>query len=255
MSSRFKLLGVHVDALTIEELNSKIKKIVDQASKEIVANHNLHSIYLLKKNSELEKFWKNAYLTHIDGMPLIFWGKFLGYEIDRKHRITYVDLIYPLLEVANNNNWKIFYLGSKPRVAEKAVKKISTIFGNILFKTHHGFFDKTTGSKENKEVVSAINSFNPNLLMVGMGMPRQEKWILENFKLLNANVLLNCGACFDYIAGEQKTPPRIFGKLGLEWFYRFLFNPVRLFRRYFIEPFYLIPYAIQDVKLKITGSK
>ena len=107
-----------------------------------------------------------------------------------------------------------------------------------------GYFDLE--SSKNQNICDKINNFEPNILMVGMGMPRQERWILKNFDILQVNVILNCGACFDYIAGEQKTPPRILGKLGLEWFFRFLNDPNRLFRRYFIEPFYLIPLMFKD---------
>ena len=103
-------------------------------------------------------------------------------------------------------------------------------------------------SEENLRIIKKINQFSPNILMVGMGMPRQERWILNNFKQVSANAVLSSGACFDYIAGEQKTPPRFLGKIGLEWFYRLINDPKRLSRRYFVEPILLIPVVFKDIR-------
>lgn len=249
---KLKLLDVNIDVLTIEVLNCEIKNIIESQGKEIIANHNLHSIYLLKNNPDLEEFWEKAYLTHVDGMPLIWWGNILGYSIKRKHRITYLDWIYPLFDTINENKWSVFYLGGKPGIADTAVDTLKSSFQSISFETQNGFFNVNPGSIDNKKIVNKINSFSPNVLMVGMGMPRQERWILQNFENLDANVILNCGACFDYIAGEQKTPPRVYGRLGLEWLYRFINDPKRLFERYFVEPFGLLPLFLNDLKQKIT---
>lgn len=249
---KLKILGIELDVVTISELNYYVSEIIKDNKREIIANHNLHSLYLLNDDDSLQKFWHKAYLTHIDGMPLIWWGKLLGYEIEKKHRITYLDWIHPLLEVANKNGWKLFYLGAKPGVANLASEKLSNKYPNISFKVHHGYFNTDPDSSDNSYILDLINSFQPNILMVGMGMPRQEKWIIEHFDDLQANVILNCGACFDYIAGEQKVPPRKIGRLGLEWLFRFLSDPKRLFSRYFIEPFKLLPIFVKDLRRKLN---
>jgi len=248
MYDRFNLLGVEVDKLTFEELNYEIKEIIDNNQKRIIANHNLHSIYLILKEPALHEFWEKAHLTHIDGMPLIWWGKVLGYTLNSENRITYLDWIHPLLDIANDNNWKIFYLGGKRGVAKKAANKLIKTYKNLRIKVHDGFFNPDINSRDNKSVIKEINDINPNILMVGMGMPRQEKWILDNFDNVNANVILNSGACFDYIAGEQKSPPRFLGTIGLEWFYRLINDPKRLSKRYIIEPIFLIPVAINEIR-------
>jgi N-acetylglucosaminyldiphosphoundecaprenol N-acetyl-beta-D-mannosaminyltransferase len=247
MSSRFCLLNVQVDAVTISEINHIIEQIVDSGRKEIIANHNLNSVYLCKKDVKLKAFWHASYLTHIDGMPLIWWGKLLGYPLERKHRITYLDWVEPLFETINKNKWRVYYLGGKPGVAERAASVLSKSYKSISFKTHSGYFD----SDENKLIIDSINDFSPNILMVGMGMPRQEKWILDNYKKIDANVILNSGACFDYIAGVQKAPPRFLGKLGLEWFYRLVKDPKRLYRRYLVEPISLLPLLFKDIKERL----
>lgn len=250
MSSKINLLGVEVDKLTIVELNSLVERVISNNGKEIIANHNLHSTYLYNNLPEIREFWRLAYKIHVDGMPLIWWSKVLGYELDRENRITYLDWVYPLLELVNNNGWSIYYLGGKPGVANTASSKLNEIYPNISFQAHSGYFNMETNSDENIQVVNEINDFKPNILMVGMGMPRQEKWIMNNIDNIDANVILNSGACFDYIAGEQKTPPRFLGKIGFEWLYRLINDPKRLSKRYLIEPLSLTSLFARDIKNK-----
>jgi len=105
---------------------------------------------------------------------------------------------------------------------------------------HHGYFDKQTESPENLAVIQVINEFKPNLLFVGMGMPTQEIWILDNFEALDTNVVLHCGALINYLAGAIPTPPRWLGPIGLEWAFRLATEPRRLWRRYLLEPIALL---------------
>jgi len=248
MYRKYNVIGVDVNALTISDLNKELLDIVSKGEKKIIAHHNLHSVYLVKKQPDIKEFWEMSHVTHIDGMPLVWWARILGYDLKRANRITYLDWIYPLMDLANENYWKIYYLGGKPGIATKASTKLNKLFPNITFHGHSGYFNMETNSEENFGVLESINEFDPNILMVGMGMPRQEKWIINNFDKVSANAVLSSGACFDYIAGEQKVPPRFLGKICLEWLYRFVNDPKRLFKRYIVEPIFLIPVAVKDIR-------
>jgi len=104
---------------------------------------------------------------------------------------------------------------------------------------HQGYFDKSDGSEENQSVLKVVRKFKPNILIVGMGIPCQELWILNNYDLIGANVILNVGSTIEYFTGNQPTPPRIAEKLGLEWLFRLIRNPCRLWRRYLFEPWFI----------------
>jgi len=248
----YEALGATVHPLKIEELNDIILTLVRNNEKKIIGNHNLHSIYLLHSDSVMRQFYSQSFINHVDGMPIIFWLKALGKQISTECRITYVDLIHPLMQIANENQWKIYYLGSKPGIADKASKLLCEKYQNVEIKTHHGFFEFNSGKE--KEILKEINNFQPQLLLVGMGMPRQEKWILNNIEFLKTNLIMNSGACFDYIAGAQKTPPRLLGKIGMEWLYRLVSDPKRLSKRYLIEPLSLTPFFFRDIKNSYFSS-
>jgi N-acetylglucosaminyldiphosphoundecaprenol N-acetyl-beta-D-mannosaminyltransferase len=247
------LLGVEVDAVTIEDLLALVTNSVDRRVQSIIAHHNLHSVYLYQRDPEMRRLYALAKAAHIDGMPLVSWGRLLGYPLRRDHRVTYVDWVRPLLSEAESGGWRVFYLGGRPGVAEKAAASLRRDFPRLQIQSHHGYFDDT--GDENEAVLATIGEFDPDVLMVGMGMPRQERWVVANVGKVNASVVLTSGACFDYVAGAVPTPPRWMGQAGLEWTYRLLSEPRRLWRRYLVEPWFLLGPAARDLATMIRTGR
>lgn len=235
-----KLLGVTLHALSIPQLNALIAEAVERNQRWIIAHHNLHSIYLYHHDSKMASFYRQANYIHVDGMALILLGRLLGLSLRREQRVTYVDWTSPLMTVAAQQGWRIFYLGSKPGVAEQGAKNLQEKFPSLQITTAHGYFDARPDSQENQAVLAAINAYQPHLLMVGMSMPRQEYWVLDNLEQISANAILTTGAAIDYVAGAVPTPPRWAGRWGLEWLFRLVAEPGRLWRRYLVEPWFLV---------------
>ncbi|MFN6569663.1 WecB/TagA/CpsF family glycosyltransferase [Dendronalium sp. ChiSLP03b] len=246
-TSSYKLLGVQVDALSIPELNLLIEESIEQNQKWIIANHNLHSLYLFHNDPKMQAFYAKAEYIHIDGMPLVLIGKLLGFPIKREQRVTYADWVWPLMAEVANKGWRVFYLGSKPRVVEQGASILRQKFPGLQIACAHGYFDMSQDSQENLATLAAINAYKPHVLMVGMGMPRQEHWISKNLERIHTNAILTSGACIDYVAGAIPTPPRWMGKLGLEWLYRLFSEPRRLWRRYLLEPWFVCTLLLREI--------
>ncbi|GAB1545064.1 WecB/TagA/CpsF family glycosyltransferase [Scytonema sp. NUACC21] len=246
-TSLYKYLGVQVNPLSIPELNSLIAESIQQNQKWIIANHNLHSLYLYHNEPKMRAFYAKADYTHIDGMPLVLIGKLLGFPIKREQRVTYADWVWPLMAQAASKGWRIFYLGSKPGVAEQGASILRQQFPGLQIACAHGYIDTHQDSKNNLATLAKINAYKPHILMVGMGMPRQEYWILDNLEQIQTNTILTSGACMDYVAGVVPTPPRWMGKCGLEWSYRLFSEPKRLWRRYLLEPWFLAGLFLQEI--------
>ena len=232
----YEILGVKVNLLSMRQLNSLIGEAVRLNQKQIIANHNLNSLYIFHHNAVMKDFYRVVDYVHIDGMALVLLGKLLRLPFKREHRVTYADWVWSLMEQAVENNWRILYLGSKPGVAERGARILQDKYPGLDIVTEHGYFSL---HHQNHQVIKKINTYRPNVLMVGMGMPRQEEWILNNIDRVEANVVLPSGACIDYIAQEVATPPRWMGQVGLEWFYRLITEPKRLWKRYLIEPWFI----------------
>ncbi len=212
-----------------------------------IANHNAHSIYLTKKNPEFAAFFERADLIEVDSTPLIFFTRVLGLHSRRFHRCTYLDWRDHFWSVAARKRWRVFYLGGAPGVAAEAAERLAVRYPGVEISTRDGFFDMSANSAENAAVVKQIADVEPHILFVGMGMPRQEIWIHRNQPLLPPTVTLSVGAAFDYEAGVQSAAPRWMGGLGIEWLFRLVGDPKRLFARYCIEPWWLVLPATRDV--------
>ncbi|OKH38522.1 glycosyltransferase [Calothrix sp. HK-06] len=246
-NSAYQFLGVQLNALSIPELNSLIDEAVQKNRKWIIANHNLHSLYIYHNDPKMRAFYAKAEYTHIDSMPLVLVGKLLGFPLKREQRVTYADWVWPLMEEASRKNWRVFYLGSKPGVAEKGANILRQKYPGLQIACTDGYIDVRKNSKENLATIDAINAYQPHILMVGMSMPRQEHWILDNLDRLSVNSILTSGACLDYVAGAVPTPPRWMGKLGLEWLYRLSSEPKRLWKRYLVEPWFLSKLLLLEI--------
>lgn len=243
----YEVLGVRVDAATIDSLQTTVRTAIAEKRQVVIANHNLHSVRLYHRDPRFREFYASADVVHVDGMPIIFAARLKGLPLSRKNRITYVDWMPAIWESSATEGWRIFYLGSRPGVAAAGARILRARYGGLQLETHHGYFEATVGSAENRDVIREIRNFGTHVLMVGMGMPRQELWVAENRRDLACNAVLVAGAAMDYVAGCVKTPPRWMGRIGLEWFYRMCFEPVRLGRRYLVEPWGLLGPLWRDI--------
>jgi N-acetylglucosaminyldiphosphoundecaprenol N-acetyl-beta-D-mannosaminyltransferase len=240
-----EFLGIQVNALTIQDLNALIAQTIQSQQRRIIANHNLHSIYLFHQDPKMQRFYANADYTHVDGMLLVLLGKLFKLPLRREHRVTYADWTPHLIAAAAQHHWRIFYLGSQPGIAETGANLLRHQHPTLEIATAHGYFNPQPNSPENQALLATIQAYNPHILMVGMSMPRQEHWILDNLEQITANVILPSGAAIDYVAGAIPTPPRWAGKLGLEWLFRLIAEPKRLWQRYLIEPWFLLQWFLK----------
>jgi N-acetylglucosaminyldiphosphoundecaprenol N-acetyl-beta-D-mannosaminyltransferase len=245
-------MGEPVDLVTCEEVMRFVMRKVNSGQKSSIANHNSHSLYLIDRHPEMRAFYDRTDLIEADSMPLILWGKLMGEPISRGHRCTYLCWRDIFWDVADRRGWRVYYLGGAPGVAETAAARLRERAPRATIQVRDGFFDMTPGSAENAAILAEINALRPHVLFVGMGMPRQEIWLERNYSALPPCVMLPVGAAFDYEAGVQKAAPRWTGRLGVEWAFRFLSDPTRLFERYFVEPWSLIPLMLQDIASRIA---
>ena len=245
---RVTIVGQSMDLVKPEEVLHHIQQAVRQGEKSLIANHNLHSLYLMQKRPELGAFYDKADLIEVDSTPLLAFSRALGLHSRGFHRCTYLDWRDHFWSVANRQSWRVLSVGGAPGVGDEAARRLKLRYPEADIAIHHGFFDARPGSSENAAVLDRITAFQPHILFVGMGMPRQELWIAENFERLPDCVILPVGAAFDYEAGAQSPAPRWMGRAGVEWAYRLLHDPKRLFARYCVEPWTLLPLALRDIR-------
>lgn len=233
-----KLAGVSFELWTQAEFIDLLE-LSPRPKPLVIGNHNTHSLFLFSRSAGMRQFYNRCEMTFVDGMPLILLARMLGYPARRDHRFTSIDFIKPFFERCVKLNKRVFLLGSRPEVIPKAVEAFQKLVPGVDLVYRHGFFDAKKDSDENRQILNQINESGADVLLVGMGMPRQEVWIVENADSLKVQMIMSLGAFMDYFAGASKTPPRFLGRLGLEWAYRLYSEPRRLGYRYLVEPWFV----------------
>jgi N-acetylglucosaminyldiphosphoundecaprenol N-acetyl-beta-D-mannosaminyltransferase len=250
---RVRLLGQAVDLVRPEEVLHHVETWVAERRKALVANHNLNSLALLQKHPGLQPFFDRADLVEVDSTPLIHFAKLLGLQGRAFHRCTYLDWREHFWSLANRRGWRVMYVGGAPGVVETARGRLTHAHPRVDIRVRDGYFDASSGSAESAAVVEQVRNFQPHILFVGMGMPRQELWILDTLDALPDCVVFSVGAAFDYEAGAQKAAPRWMGRMGIEWAFRLVNDPKRLARRYLVEPWSLSGLIARDIATAVKA--
>lgn len=236
MRDCIRILGVDIDNINIEEAGEKTKELVEKSNKtcKMIVAPNVEFIMTAQKDEEFFNILKKADFATPDSIGVMIGGKLQKKPF--KQRIPGQAYFRKVLEVGEKEGWTFYLLGGKGDVPELAVKNIKKIYPNLnIVGYHEGFFE--TASED--EVIKQINELQPNVLFVAMGAPIQEKWIAKHQKELKVDVAAGQGGTFDYEAGKIKRAPVIFQKLGIEWLWRLILQPSRIFRMV-VLPIYLL---------------
>jgi exopolysaccharide biosynthesis WecB/TagA/CpsF family protein/uncharacterized protein (TIRG00374 family) len=206
---------------------------------------NAHTINTAAKIPAVREYLQKADLVYADGVSVTWAAKFLHRA--QAPKMTGRMWVEPLARLASGKKLKLFLLGSEPGVAHEAGRRLLERWSNIeIVGTFDGFFPPS----QNATLLEAIRQTKPHILLVGMGSPRQESWLLENKSSLTVPVCWVVGALFDYLAGRERPVPEWMSKVGLEWLWRLTLNPPGKWRRYlFGIP--LFTYRVLQQKLRI----
>lgn len=241
---RIKFLNTNVDNLTMKEAVEKIDELIQRNIPSYVVTPNVDHIVKLEKDEELRKIYDKADLVLTDGMPLIWISKLKSNPI--KEKVSGSDLFPRVCELAAHKGYKIFLLGAAEGVAKKAAENLKIIYPKLKI---CGTYSPSYGFEKNDEeidyIISIINKAKPDILAVGLGAPKQEKFIYKYKYRLNVPVSLAIGASIDFEAGNVERAPKWMQKCGLEWLYRLLKEPKRMFRRYLVEDLQIVKISLK----------
>lgn len=230
---REEIMGIPFISSSFQETLDELVRQIDQGNKCRVITANPEVVMLVKKDDEVKQIVQTADYVTPDGVGILLAGKLLGKPI--RERITGYDLTISLLSVANAKRWRLYLLGAAPEVMEGVNHKIREQYPHIDLQSHHGFFNED----EETSIIEQIKSHRPHLLLVALGMPKQEKWLQKYQDQLPFNLAMGVGGTFDGISGKVKRAPLLWQRLGVEWLYRLLKEPWRWRRMLALPQFVL----------------
>ena len=229
---RIDVLDVEFDNMTMEEAIAKAQELMEEHDTQYVVTPNPEIVWLCRKDEALKSAVENAAMVLPDGIGVIYGAKIMGTPL--KSKVPGADFAEQLMASMAGTGKKVFLLGSKPGVAEKAAENLVAKYpGLIICGTADGYF------KEDGPIVEKINTAAPDLLLVCLGAPKQEKWMRKNASDLNVSLMAGLGGTLDVIAGTVRRAPEKWQKMNLEWLYRLLKQPSR-FGRMMKLPAFLI---------------
>ncbi|GIW22386.1 MAG: UDP-N-acetyl-D-mannosamine transferase [Candidatus Sericytochromatia bacterium] len=250
---RINLFNIPIDCLTMEETINIIVENINNNNKSIVnVGINSYIVNLNLKNDILKDFIKNSELINADGQSIVLASRILGNPLPE--RVAGIDLMENLVKIAYENSYKIFFFGAKEEIVKEVVRKYSEKYSpNIIAGYRNGYYNQD----EEEKIADEISKSNANILFVAMTSPKKEIFIHKyKDKLKNINFIMGVGGSFDVVAGHVKRAPLFMQKIGMEWFYRFVQEPRRLFRRYFeTNTKFLFLLFKEYIKLKLRKNK
>jgi N-acetylglucosaminyldiphosphoundecaprenol N-acetyl-beta-D-mannosaminyltransferase len=241
------ILGFRIDAVTMEGLLAKIDDYVRSKTFHHFVLINPYLIIEARKREDYRRYISNAEVVTPDGVGLLLAAKL--YNKSFPERVTGTDLMYRLAERSQQKGYRLYFLGAGKGIAEKAADELKKEYGNIhIAGTHDGYF---SADQENK-IIEEINDKKADILVVCMGAYVQEMFIERNRNRLNVSVAFGNGAALDFVSKRFKRAPLWMQEKGLEWLFRFLQEPGRLWKRYMIGNFVFIWLVMKDL---FKGSK
>lgn len=244
---RFRVLGLRVDAVDPARALAAVEECVASAGRAYVCFANVHSVMEARADAQARTAYEGSSLTVADGMPLVWLGRRRGFL--RTARVYGPDFTLLACERAAALGWSVFFYGAAPGIADLMAQRLCGRFPGLRVA---GTLSPPFGDlrpDEDAALVAAVNAARPDLVFVGLGCPRQEKWMASHRATIEAPVLLGVGAAFDFHAGEVRQAPRWMMRAGLEWLYRLSREPRRLWRRYLVlNPQFLFHLAREAVQ-------
>jgi N-acetylglucosaminyldiphosphoundecaprenol N-acetyl-beta-D-mannosaminyltransferase len=226
--ARVNVLGCAVDALDLEgTVRRCLAMIAGDGGRQVSVN--TAKIVMAADDPSLAQTLAAAELASADGVPVVWAARALGQHLPG--RVNGTDLMERLLSAAAADNLSVYILGSREEVLAQAIAKIQERYPGVRrVSSHHGYFTDA----EEDSVVADINSARPDILFLAMGSPKKEEWLYRNWPRLEVGLAMGVGGSIDVLAGAQRRAPRWMQKGGLEWFYRLLQEPRRMWRRYLV---------------------
>ncbi len=231
-NKNISILGTKVDCADYQKILKKIDFQISKKQSHFICVAAVHLLMEAKKDPLFQKKINQSLTTTSDGMPLVWFAKLKGQK--QTQRVYGPELMLQLCHLAEQKEYKIFLLGGAKGQGKILEKKLLQRFKNLQIVGHIDTPQRPIPEPDNQKIIKQINKSKASIVFIGLGCPIQEKWMVDYYQQLDGAVCLGVGAAFDFISGKIKQAPPWMQKHGLEWLFRLIQEPKRLWRRYLL---------------------
>lgn len=222
-----KIFGIDIASLSLVDIPLIVISLIDSSGKKTLFYINAHCLNLANEDKEYRTILQEASLVYSGGIGPVLASNFLNKSL--KERTPTPDFIFDVLSVGQEKGWSVYLLGSERGIVQKVAVVMEKKLPKLkIVGCHHGYFDKS----QDQEVIAEINRLKPTIILVGMGTPKQEKWIAQNKEKINVKAFWSVGMMFDVLTGDMPRAPKFMQLMYSEWLFRLFQEPGRLWKRY-----------------------
>ncbi len=232
---RIELMNCQIDNLSMAETVSTVERFIVEGGPHQHVVVNVDKIVKANRDPQLLEIINRCDLVNVDGMPVVWAASLLGRPL--KERVAGIDLFKALVEQADKRGWRVFFLGARQEVVSRTVELFMQQYPKLqLVGWRNGYWSEG----QEGDVVDMIRRSRPHILFVAISSPRKERFLGQYARDLSIPFAMGVGGSFDVVSGLVRRAPLWMQRWGLEWFFRFLQEPRRMFRRYFIDDLYFL---------------
>lgn len=246
---RVNILGVGISAIHMEDALSQISQWIDNRERHYVSVCNVHTVMECHRDPQMRRAVNGAGMATPDGMPLVWLGrKKSGRDV---RRVYGPDLMLALCQLSARRGYSHYFYGGAEGIPELLAERLKARIPGLEVAGGYSPPFRPLTPEQDARIVSQINAAHPDIVWVGLGTPKQDLWMASHRDRLTAPVLIAVGAAFDFHAGRKKQAPRWMQRSGLEWLFRLVTEPRRLWRRYLVyNPLFVTLVLLQAVGLR-----
>ena len=242
---RVNILGVGVTPVNLPQTINILEKWRVEGRREYVLCTSVHGLVEAQRDPEIRSALNRSGLTTEDGMPLVWWCQRSGYF--NAGRVSGTDLLLAMCARAPQTGHRHYFYGGSPRVVEAMVSRLVARFPGLTIAGYRSPPFRPLTPEEAAADIRAINEARPDYVWVGLGMPKQDKWIVQHVGKIEAAALLGVGAAFDFVAGTKPRAPLWMQRSGFEWLFRLMTEPRRLAHRYLVYNTIFVARAVEQI--------
>jgi N-acetylglucosaminyldiphosphoundecaprenol N-acetyl-beta-D-mannosaminyltransferase len=239
----YKILGTNINVTNMKQTLKYIEENIDKLRGNYICVSNVHTTVMSYENEEYRNIQNNGAMALPDGAPLSGYCRLMG--VKHAKRVTGPDLMGEIFKISAGKGYRHYFYGSKQETLDDMRTKIKASYPDINIVGMYSPPFRELTDEENENIIGMINEAKPDIIWVGLGAPKQEIWMSKHKGQFNG-VMIGVGAGFDYYAGYIKRAPKIMQTLYLEWLYRLLQDPKRLWKRYVTTNIKFVEYVIKE---------
>jgi exopolysaccharide biosynthesis WecB/TagA/CpsF family protein len=226
------VLGTELHNVTVDEATERVVELARSDRSHLVVTANVDHLMSLRRDAEFRRAYADASLRLADGAPLVAFARLRGTPL--AGRVTGADLMPTVLAASEDAGLRVFVLGGMPEVAAAASRAIRQRHPSLVVDHASPPMHFDRDGREDRRTLAAVRAFRPDVVFVCVGAPRSEKWVARHLARLDHGVVLCVGAAVDFLAGSRHRAPLLVQRLGMEWAFRLVQEPGRLWRRYLL---------------------